>query len=341
MLTRQSQILNSNAEIEPSQDLKKYLKTYTYIRSYWYTIYSRPRKLGTVRRRTLVNKRNKAFTLIELLVVIAIIAILAAILFPVFAQAKVAAKKTQSLSNIKQIGLGLTMYEGDADDVLPALQYTDPGTTRLGWEGTPTNLTIHWSEAILPYIKSGSVVLNSGVSGGIFNDPSFPTQKLTNQVGLNTVLAGDDGSASGKPLSSSVISRPADILLIAFHGQFDNPVWGLPHLPTAVWDWAVESDPASPVKCSSPTQTALQKAADVDFAIDPNYTTGGGWPGAAAAASGLSWPYNSLPRYRYNGVSNIGLADGHAKGFKIGQLDYVKNIYVPGTAAYSPCSGDL
>src|SRR5258708_2335788 len=62
---------------------------------------------------------KKAFTLIELLVVIAIIAILAAILFPVFAQAKLAAKKTQSLSNQKQHGLGILMYAGDYDDRYP------------------------------------------------------------------------------------------------------------------------------------------------------------------------------------------------------------------------------
>ncbi len=53
--------------------------------------------------------KSRAFTLIELLVVIAIIAILAAILFPVFAQAKAAAKKTQSLSNVKQIALSVLM----------------------------------------------------------------------------------------------------------------------------------------------------------------------------------------------------------------------------------------
>ena len=60
--------------------------------------------------------RSRAFTLIELLVVIAIIAILAAILFPVFAQAKEAAKKTVDLSNQKQIVTALLMYAGDNDD---------------------------------------------------------------------------------------------------------------------------------------------------------------------------------------------------------------------------------
>ena len=76
--------------------------------------------------------RSKAFTLIELLVVIAIIAILAAILFPVFAQAKAAAKKSVCLSNVKQIGLGTTMYLGDSDDVYPP-QQTRTGTLHQWW----------------------------------------------------------------------------------------------------------------------------------------------------------------------------------------------------------------
>ena len=62
---------------------------------------------------------RRAFTLIELLVVIAIIAILAALLFPVFAQAKAAAKKSVCLSNLKQIGLSFTLYLNDYDDRLP------------------------------------------------------------------------------------------------------------------------------------------------------------------------------------------------------------------------------
>ncbi len=64
---------------------------------------------------------KRAFTLIELLVVIAIIAILAAILFPVFAQAKLAAKKTADLSNVKQIGTALAIYLSDNDDLYPAM----------------------------------------------------------------------------------------------------------------------------------------------------------------------------------------------------------------------------
>ena len=74
---------------------------------------------------------KRAFTLIELLVVIAIIAILAAILFPVFAQAKASAKKTSSLSNLKQIGLATQTYNVDYDDTYPIYQI--PYSASYGW----------------------------------------------------------------------------------------------------------------------------------------------------------------------------------------------------------------
>jgi prepilin-type N-terminal cleavage/methylation domain-containing protein len=76
---------------------------------------------------------RKAFTLIELLVVIAIIAILAAILFPVFAQAKEAAKKTASLSNVKQIGTATMIYAADYDDVMPRAFGYYPGIGHM-WQ---------------------------------------------------------------------------------------------------------------------------------------------------------------------------------------------------------------
>src|ERR1700689_3963046 len=90
---------------------------------------------------------SRAFTLIELLVVIAIIAILAAILFPVFAQAKLSAKKTADLSNEKQIALGGLMYANDSDDYFARNDYRVP--TRQTWA------PITYAEAEGPYIKNG------------------------------------------------------------------------------------------------------------------------------------------------------------------------------------------
>jgi len=81
---------------------------------------------SSLRKNDDMNLR-RAFTLIELLVVIAIIAILAAILFPVFAQAKAAAKKTASLSNCKQIGTATMLYSGDYDDTIVPLRWLSFG----------------------------------------------------------------------------------------------------------------------------------------------------------------------------------------------------------------------
>src|SRR5688500_15874233 len=78
---------------------------------------------------------KKAFTLIELLVVIAIIAILAAILFPVFAQAKLAAKKSAGLTQAKQIGTAMHIYLGDYDDTFFAYRFN--GSTGSSCSGAP------------------------------------------------------------------------------------------------------------------------------------------------------------------------------------------------------------
>ncbi|MCW5936351.1 MAG: prepilin-type N-terminal cleavage/methylation domain-containing protein [Fimbriimonadaceae bacterium] len=96
-------------------------------------------------------KRN-AFTLIELLVVIAIIAILAAILFPVFAQAKEAAKKTQTLSQFKQLGTAANIYITDSDDVFPLGIGFNQATG--GWRlGTFTSVPAGWTSSGLRNVE--------------------------------------------------------------------------------------------------------------------------------------------------------------------------------------------
>ncbi len=81
----------------------------------------------------LRRRESSGFTLIELLVAIAIIAILAAILFPVFASAKIAAKKTQCMSNMRQIGLALTLYADDYDGEFPTSSHTSPTDSSGSW----------------------------------------------------------------------------------------------------------------------------------------------------------------------------------------------------------------
>src|SRR5579862_1508310 len=99
---------------------------------------------------------KRAFTLIELLVVIAIIAILAAILFPVFAQAKSAAKGAASLSNAKQQGLAYFMYNGDFDDKMPmSTSWENDAPVFIGGCGC-----ILSSMSTMPYMKKGGNLMD-------------------------------------------------------------------------------------------------------------------------------------------------------------------------------------
>ena len=98
--------------------------------------------------------QRRAFTLIELLVVIAIIAILAAILFPVFAQARESARKTSCLSSQKQNGLAMLMYAQDYDETY--VQLSDWNQRVAPWHvtATSTNGIPNWPSLIQPYVKS-------------------------------------------------------------------------------------------------------------------------------------------------------------------------------------------
>jgi prepilin-type N-terminal cleavage/methylation domain-containing protein len=105
---------------------------------------------------------KRAFTLIELLVVIAIIAILAAILFPVFAQAKAAAKKTASLSNAKNTGTAAQIYAADYDDNAVLAQMWGTATSSgviVCWAGFGAEPCMApWTHLVQPYMKNTDIL---------------------------------------------------------------------------------------------------------------------------------------------------------------------------------------
>ena len=160
-----------------------------------------------------MNQIKRAFTLIELLVVIAIIAILAAILFPVFAQAKLAAKKTSDLSNLKQQGLSAIMYAGDNDDISVA-QWRDAGGWVYWFAGSGKDLGfmdptegMNWSRETMPYVKSLGLYLNPGA----VNDPD-PNYGFRNKSGAGNGSFAANGNVLG--LSQTSYADPANTIYL-------------------------------------------------------------------------------------------------------------------------------
>jgi prepilin-type N-terminal cleavage/methylation domain-containing protein/prepilin-type processing-associated H-X9-DG protein len=182
--------------------------------------------------RCAAHKKDQGFTLIELLVVIAIIAILAAILFPVFAQARERARMTGCLSNMKQMGLGLMMYVQDYDQTYPRIRFR-------GYDYI-------WKNAIQPYVKNLGVFACPGNprSGTCPPDPSRnsnpgddqtlkcaegwasePTHSMPISYGMNSCAtswypADGAGGKQGLPqnapaLTEAAVPRPAQTIIIA------------------------------------------------------------------------------------------------------------------------------
>jgi len=160
------------------------------------------------RSKTSTKIGNPGFTLIELLVVIAIIAILAAILFPVFAKAREAARATACRSNMKQIGTAMRMYSQDYDELLtPAFQYYD----------SPTNAVLAWFPDFLnPYVKNANIWWCPSDTSRITtwkrdwlpvgSGPLY--RSLRYSYGANDAGRGMPGG--GSPTAEAEVQRPAD-----------------------------------------------------------------------------------------------------------------------------------
>ena len=272
---------------------------------------------------------KKAFTLIELLVVIAIIAILAAILFPVFAQAKLAAKKTQSLSNVKQQALGIMMYAGDADDVLPFSEY---GGNGFGDQ-------VQWYATVHPYIKSGSTSTTaSGTvqaygNGGLWQDPGFPETRQGQQYGVNYDLCPSNyGGGTLPSVSATAVDAPADKVLIMNKNR-NSATWGYPFFSTNQWFWTLGLGGSGGASDNNPGGSEIASGLvprDGGHFLNKDGTGTGNcedWQGCERG---------QMPAYRYNGVALASYLDGHAAGARKNQLKWFKNIGFKGTGKAYP-----
>jgi len=262
---------------------------------------------------------KRGFTLIELLVVIAIIAILAAILFPVFAKAKEAAKKTSCLSNTKQVSLSMIQYMADYDDYTVPVNGCDWGSAVYGTVNCPT-----YPLLTQPYAKNWMIHRSPG-------DPKPENVWNLNPNDVGQCSAPDKGQCYGwrssygynfmnlsipEFVSGGVNGRPKAIPATQVAKPADTVM-----LSTSIWD-----------RSGGQPKGGGNWAVNPPCSMRPNGTNS--LPAASyyylATASGFFWDYTNnasptqfgytYPFFSGNTVVNTGFVDGHVKGTRIGDL---------------------
>jgi len=197
---------------------------------------------------------RRGFTLIELLVVIAIIAILAAILFPVFAQAREKARAISCVSNMKQLSLSVLMYSQDYDELFPT------GLQQDWWDNT-------WYRIVTPYVKNLQVFrCPSDPLGTVPSGYSWAGPRLSIVSNGYMIWDGSAWSVVGimgmsqswmgrTATSQAAVGRPAETIMLAerdhiWTGTSGAPstaqapgnvlMWGPGCMVTGVnwWDWS-------------------------------------------------------------------------------------------------------
>jgi prepilin-type N-terminal cleavage/methylation domain-containing protein/prepilin-type processing-associated H-X9-DG protein len=237
---------------------------------------------------------RRAFTLIELLVVIAIIAILAAILFPVFAQAREKARQISCVSNARQMGVAISMYVQDNEG--------------YPMHSSPSNQVprTRWPDHIYPYVKNEalftcpSVLATPGFTPAYRQWAHNPAARYGG-YGYNFQYLGN----SRFPFSAAdaSVTTPAETIAIADTGgvrRNDN---------TSIAGSYVVDPPLASTRGARPT-------GDPQGYGDP----GAGECGTGAAGPGV-WRCRSVPAERHTGMAAVTFCDGHSKAMKLSRMD--------------------
>lgn len=266
---------------------------------------------------------KRAFTLIELLVVIAIIAILAAILFPVFAQAKAAAKKTAALSNAKQTNLAYAQYFADNDDIFPVITYNNTYTVN------PANPDAIPQSLIQPYMKSIGILADPMDSVGddaratveVVVDPNsvpvtwrqaqrefnidYKTDFGINWNFFDQLIINSSGQLHAVTVSMTSQPKPADMIMLI----------------SSVWNRTAGGSPYGGGNDAVDAPCVFDSAGN-DTRPEGPYSYGyywyGGWnPGQPNAWNvfGGVWPWHNS-----KGQVIVTFVDGHAKSLPMGRI---------------------
>jgi prepilin-type N-terminal cleavage/methylation domain-containing protein/prepilin-type processing-associated H-X9-DG protein len=291
-----------------------------------------------------MKTHRRAFTLIELLVVIAIIAILAAILFPVFAQAKVAAKNAADISNNKQLDLGLIMYANDYDD-----RYCPANGQDNGNPNEVSNFTRTWVEKVQPYIKS-LPIFQSGLDGNhsavvVSWATTYSPDDFKNAIGISYAPNGYAHSP-GSPGMITACTVATPCVMGGVMNQDDDPpapsyTGAASDMPETKTSTQV-TQPAGTVLLADLFTSAMQKesccgfsnlsewfsAAFIQIRVPGDLGAQWDWFGPEDIPNGTALTTNPFPTGPSGGVSitsglnsNFAFVDGHVKSMNPAATD--------------------